>query len=105
MNFAMDSLWFETAVITSIFAIGQIFFGHFELRTPKWKRVLKVPVFLVLACTLSTLFGRTWFFVLLGILFGLFLVIHAWWLPKNGINGLTANPKEKYYALRGWRLE
>jgi hypothetical protein len=29
--------------------------------------------------------------------------IHAWWLPKKkGINGLTGEPKEKYYEFRGW---
>jgi hypothetical protein len=28
--------------------------------------------------------------------------IHAISLPKNGINGWTAEPKEKYYELRGW---
>jgi len=30
------------------------------------------------------------------------VVIHMWWLPKHGINGWTAEPKEKYYQLRGW---
>jgi hypothetical protein len=32
------------------------------------------------------------------------LIIHGWWLPKKGINGLTAEPKEKYYELRGWKV-
>jgi hypothetical protein len=27
----------------------------------------------------------------------------AWWLPKHGINGLTGEPKDKYYELRGWK--
>jgi len=31
------------------------------------------------------------------------LVIHLWWLPKHGINGWTGEPREKYYALRGWK--
>jgi hypothetical protein len=30
--------------------------------------------------------------------------IHAWWLPSKGVNGWTGEPKEKYYALRGWKL-
>lgn len=105
MNFAMNTLWFEVAIITSIFSLGHIFFGHFEVYTPKWKKVLKIIVFTVLACTLSTLLGRAWFFVMLGVLSGFVIVIHGWWLPKNGINGLTAEPKEKYYALRGWQLK
>jgi len=32
-----------------------------------------------------------------------FVVFHLWWLPHHyGINGLTAEPKEKYYEFRGW---
>jgi hypothetical protein len=105
MNFATDSLWFEVAIIASIFAFGYIFFGHFELYMPKWKKVLKIVVFAALACTISALFGRTWFFVMLGVLASFVLAIHGWWLPKNGINGLTGEPKEKYYALRGWQFK
>jgi hypothetical protein len=105
MNFATNTLWFEIAVITGIFAFGPIFFGHFETHTPKWKKVLKIIIFTTLACTISAFFGRVWFFVLLGVLSGMVVLIHAWWLPKNGVNGLTAEPKDKYYALRGWQVE
>ena len=31
------------------------------------------------------------------------VIVHAWWLPRQGINGWTAEPKEKYYAMRGWK--
>ena len=34
----MDS-WFEVALAATIFAVGNILFGHFEERTPKWRRV------------------------------------------------------------------
>jgi hypothetical protein len=30
------------------------------------------------------------------------IYVHAIWLPRNGVNGLTAEPRDKYYALRGW---
>ena len=30
------------------------------------------------------------------------VVVHMWWLPKHGVNGWTGEPKDKYYALRGW---
>ena len=65
------NVWIDIAVMASLFAVGNILFGHFEERTPKWRRVL---------------------------------IIHGWWLPTKGINGLTGEPKEKYYALRGWTL-
>src|SRR3712207_4643749 len=32
------------------------------------------------------------------------LIVHAVWLPwRHGINGWTGEPKDKYYALRGWK--
>jgi hypothetical protein len=31
------------------------------------------------------------------------VVIHVWWLPKNGVNGWTGEPKERYYELIGYR--
>jgi hypothetical protein len=27
--------------------------------------------------------------------------IHAVWLPRNGVNGWTGEPRERYYQLRG----
>jgi len=96
-------MWFEVAMVMTIFALGNIFFGHFEERTPKWRRALKVPVFVGLILAISASLGRTW---AMGFLFVAavipFVVIHLWWLPKHGINGWTAEPKEKYYQLRGW---
>jgi hypothetical protein len=29
------------------------------------------------------------------------VVVHAWWLPKHGVNGWTGEPKERYYELIG----
>ena len=34
----------------------------------------------------------------------LVLVVHGWWLPRNGINGWTGEPQARYYAFRGWTL-
>ena len=98
--------WFELAVVFGITAIGIIFFGHFEERTPKWRRVVKLVLLAALGVAASATFGRVGFFVLLGVMSAAVVVIHAWWLPKrHGINGWTAEPREKYYALRGWKMK
>ena len=39
------NLWIDVAVMASLFAVGNILFGHFEERTPKWRRVLKFFLF------------------------------------------------------------
>ena len=97
--------WFELAVVYGISAVGGIFFGHFEARTPRWRRVLKLFVIGVVAVTVSATLGRSWFFALLGLMAGFVVLIHGWWLPRHGINGWAAEPRERYYALRGWKLE
>jgi hypothetical protein len=95
--------WFEVAVIFGLTAVGTILMGHWEEGTPKWRRVLKPFVFCGLSVLISATVGRAWFFAFLGTLSAAVLVIHAWWLPRKGINGWTAEPREKYYALRGWQ--
>ena len=96
-------MWFEIAIVASVFAVGNILFGLFEEGAPKWRRVAKFFLLTGLAVLISATAGRTWFFVFLGALLTFASVIHLWWLPKNGINGLTGEPKEKYYELRGWK--
>lgn len=96
--------WFEIAIISSIFAFGNIFFGHFEELTPKPRKVAKIILFWGLSVAISAFFGRTWFYMFLAILTGVFLVVHGWYLPKMGINGFTGEPKERYYQFRGWKL-
>ncbi len=96
-------MWFEVAMVMTIFAFGNIFFGHFEERTPKWRRALKVLVCVGLISAISLALGRAWAmgFLVVAVVIP-FVVIHIWWLPKHAVNGWTAEPKEKYYQLRGW---
>src|SRR4030095_8971371 len=58
---ALDS-WLEVAIAATIFAVGNILFGHFEERTPKWRRVTKVLVFLAITRLVTVQFGRPWSF-------------------------------------------
>lgn len=98
-----NSLWFEVSIVSSLTAIGAIFFGHFEIHTPKWRKVLKLFFFIIITVVISSVAGRIWAFVFLGLVILAVIYIHAIWLPSKGINGWTGEPKEKYYALRGWK--
>ena len=98
----MDTLWFEVAVVASMFALGNIFFGHFEEHTPRWRKVLKMFLFTAVVVSLSAFLGRAWAFEFLGLVLLAVAYIHVVWLPSKGINGWTGEPKDKYYALRGW---
>jgi hypothetical protein len=97
-------MWFEVAVVATMFAVGNIVFGHFEERTPKWRRILKMLLAMALGVAVSSRFGRFWFWATWIVLALPVVVIHLWWLPRQGINGWTGEPKERYYALRGWKL-
>ena len=98
-----DSLWFEIAIVSIIYALGNIIFGHFEEQTAKVRRIGKYIVTLILICVLSIYFGRTVAMIVLAFFFLPFLYIHGYYLPKKkGINGWTGEPKSKYYEFRGW---
>jgi len=97
----LNTLWFDVAIVMSVFAFGTILFGRFEEHKPKWRRILKVVIVSTIVVTVSATFGRAWAFGLLALPLVAALVIHVWWLPKHGVNGWTGEPKEKYYELIG----
>ena len=98
-----DSLWFEIAIVSIIFAVGNMVFGHFEEQTPKWRRVGKYVLITIIICMLSHYFGRNIAMAFLGIFVFPLIYIHGYYLPKKkGINGWTGEPKSKYYEFRGW---
>jgi hypothetical protein len=96
-----DTYWFDVAVVMAIFAFGNMAFGRFEEHRPRWRRGLKIVICLALFVGLSATAGRAWMFALLGVASIGVIVIHGWWLPKHGVSGWTAEPRERYYALLG----
>lgn len=98
-----DSIWFEIAVVSIIFALGNILMGHFEERTPKIRRVGKYLLTLILVCCIADCFGRTASMIFLSLFIIPLIYIHGYYLPKKkGINGWTGEPKNKYYEFRKW---
>jgi len=97
-----NTLWFEISVVTIFFLFGHIYLGHFEERSPKWRKVLKYLITLIVVITVSIFFGRTAALSTLGVSIIPVIYIHGIVLPKKGINGWTGEPKGKYYDFRGW---
>jgi hypothetical protein len=98
-----DSLWFEVAIASIIFAVGNMAMGHFEERTPVWRRIGKYILLMAIVCGISIFAGRVIALTLIVASLLPVLYIHAWYLPrKKGINGWTGEPKRKYYEFRGW---
>ena len=97
-----DTLWFEIAIVSIFILLGHIFLGHFEERSPKWRKLVKYLATLILIVSISIFFGRAIAFTLLGLFLIPVLYIHAVLLSKKGIIGWTGEPKAKYYEFRGW---
>jgi hypothetical protein len=97
-----NTMWMSVAITATIFAVGNILFGHFNEGIPKWKRVTKVVLVLALVGVISAKAGPVWGLAPIALMLVVAAVVHLWWLPRHGINGLTGEPREKYYELKGW---
>ncbi len=101
-----DSLWFEVAIVSVIFAVGNMAMGHFEERTPAWRRIGKYMLIMLIVCSVSAFAGRGIAMTLIALSLLPILYIHGYYLPrKKGINGWTGEPKRKYYEFRGWSTD
>jgi len=101
-----ESLWFEVAVVSIIYALGNILMGHFEEQTPKIRRVGKYVLTLIIVCSISVLVSRTAAMLLLTCFIIPLIYVHGYFLPKKkGINGWTGEPKSRYYEFRKWNKD
>ena len=96
-----DTRWFDVSVATTVLMLGHLYFGRFEEHRPRWRRLLKSVLVVAIVVGASTWAGRVWMFALLGLMAVGVLIIHAWWLPRRGVNGWTAEPRDRYYVLMG----
>ncbi|MEO7214024.1 hypothetical protein [Mucilaginibacter sp.] len=97
-----DTLWVEVGVVTIFFLLGHIYFGHFEERSPKWRKLLKYIITMAIMIAISVYIGRVYAFAILGLAILPVIYIHGVVLPNKGINGWTGEPKGRYYEFRGW---
>jgi hypothetical protein len=96
-----DTYWFDVALATSILTIGNICFGRFVEYQSRGLRILKALLSVALVVGTTAWAGRAWTYALLGVLAVAALVVHGIMLPRRGVNGWTAEPRERYYELRG----
>ena len=98
----INTLWFDTAIVSIYFLLGNIFLGHFEERSPRWRKLVKYLITLAIIIVVSIFFGRITAMIILALSILPVIYVHAISLPKKGINGWTGEPKSKYYEFRGW---
>lgn len=94
-----DTRWFDVAVIGLSFAIGNILFGRFEEHRSRWRRMVKLALTLVITLGVAQTLGRGWAYGWMVPLLLFVVWIHGVWLPRHGVNGWTAEPRERYLEL------
>jgi hypothetical protein len=97
------NIWIDVAAVTGMFAIGNILFGHFEERTAKWRRVLKLMIVTGLTAVVAAFGGHLWSAAFIATMAAIGWTAHILILRRHGIDIWTAEPRDKYYALRGWK--
>ncbi|MEY2882125.1 MAG: hypothetical protein RLZZ15_4505 [Verrucomicrobiota bacterium] len=95
--------WFELAVVFGLSGVGNIVLHAFAQHECARRRLGKMVVGAALAVAVSAMAGHGWFLVMVGAILVAVLVIHGWWLPRRGIHGITAEPRDRYLALRAGR--
>ncbi|MDP1823414.1 MAG: hypothetical protein Q8L48_09235 [Archangium sp.] len=79
--------------------VGNVVFNNFEKHLPWWRRVAKHGLVFGVVAAVRILFGGWALLAVLGALTIGQVVLHAWYFPRHGVNGLTAEPYERYLAL------
>ncbi len=96
---SIDTPWFDVALVSAGFAIGTILFGRFVEYQPRGRRVLKLVLVSGITVLLAQTAGRAWAYGWMVLPAVLALWVHAVWLPRHGVNGWTAEPRDRYLDL------
>ncbi len=93
--------WIDLAILFAGWAVGNIVFNAFGKHLPASRRIAKLVAMLAVLTLIAHFAGRAAMWGVVALLTLGIAVVHAWWLPRRGINGLTAEPYEKYLELIG----
>jgi hypothetical protein len=89
----------EILVVFMIASVAYfLVFNNFEKHLPAQRRVVKLFVVIGILAVIGILFGRYAFWGVITLMTIGQVILHAWYFPKEGINGLTAEPYDRYLA-------
>jgi hypothetical protein len=92
----------EFAALFAVAALGSSFFDKFETETPAARKLARWVLAAALTLGAYAWIGHWALAVLLGFaLIG--TVTHLIWCRMNAIQPLKAEPRRRYYELRGWK--
>jgi hypothetical protein len=90
----------EILIVFTIASIAYFLaFNNFERHQPIKRRITKLFVVVGVLAVLGILFGRYVFWGIITLMTMGQIYLHGWYFPKHGINGLTAEPHDKYLEV------
>lgn len=98
----LDTTLLVALVAALVFALGSVWFGRFELETPKPRRALKLLLTVALPAALASRFGVAAGLAVVALFLVAGLSVHFSWCRKHGIDPWSAEPWQRYRELRGW---
>ncbi len=102
MNVPDIGVELELGILFALAAVAGSVFDKFEVETPTWRKLLRWIFAAALTFGAFYWIGH-WALALLAGFASIGGFIHVWWCAKNRIHALTAQPRRKYYELRGWQ--
>jgi len=90
----------EILIVFTIAGIAYFLaFNNFEKHLPVKRRITKLFVVAGVLAVLGILFGRYVFWGVITLMTMGQIYLHGWYFPKHGINGLKAEPHDKYLEV------
>ena len=75
---------------------GNIIFNNFEKHLSIYRRLFKFVITVAALYLIGYFLGRVALYSVLALMVIGMIILHGIWFPKYGINGLTAEPYDKY---------
>ena len=76
-----------------------VVFNNFEKHSPLARRIIKLIIVIGTLSVIGILFGRYIFWSVILLMTAGQVILHAWYFPQMGINGMTAEPYDKYLEV------
>ena len=90
----------EILIVLTIASLAYfVVFNNFEKHLPIKQRVFKLFFVVGILAVIGTLFSRYAFWGVIMLMTIGQMYLHGWYFPKHGINGVTAEPHDKYLEV------
>lgn len=90
----------EIMIVLTISSLAYfVAFNNFERHLQMQKRITKLLIVTGTLAVIGILFGRFAYWGIITLMTLGQIYLHGWYFPRQGINGLTAEPHDKYLEV------